>query len=286
MRSATKSIFAAALLAMPLAARAEDAIQFAPPPVPMINLTANDAVHTNTFDYMNLKLSGFNLHCANFGMGMMERMWEKGGWNRLMAAQFIVGDADIGEMSGGFSSGKFTMAGAGFNFPVNLFIDPLSEDTDDPSLPIYAGIHLGMSMLTGSFTMSIPTGFDMATMSLIYRDYVTTILMTTGTAGWQMGVQAGINLGPYLKFVPYVDISQELFMAVGTSMTNAFDSSSTSSGNLGPMPVSLMPGFDLILRKYGLSLGGAYKTMKQDSGDMKMFNLHFRFTKKFKSICG
>lgn len=267
----------------------DSSIQFAPPPFAMTNLTANDAVQTFSFDYMNLKMGDtFNLNALNIGFGRMAKEWETGGMSIGFSEQIILGSMNMGDTDA-------SLFGIGIGMPFNVIFDPMSHSGDDNSLPMYAGFHMSTMMMGGSFETDY--------MYLDHFEYVgispwgvwvpvyettkitATLSVSTVNLGWHMGIQYGLNLGDAVKIIPYIDFSQEVVAMSAFSVSTAYDSMSNSSSN-GPLPLTMMPGFDIVLRQLGLSLGGASQTMKQEGGDMKQFNLHLRFTQKFRSICG
>ena len=287
-----------------MALAADDtSIQFSPPPFPMTNLIVNDAVQGTGLDYMNLSGMGFNLHCANIGQGSIDRYWDKGGVAAMLTEQIIFGTFDMGDM-GLKDATPFTMFGFGMYVPVNFYFDPISKEADDNSFPLFFGPHVSLTEMFG--TMSYKYNwhdYDIRHSIWIpipgywYRWYephytevtdTATMMMLGINVGWQAGLQYGLNLGDYIKFLPYVSLSQEV---VAWSMMDMFatyndDMDSSSSTNMGPLPVSFAPGFDIIMRKFGLSLGAAFQTTKTDSGDMKQINVHLRWSEKFRSICG
>ena len=101
---------------------------------------------------------------------------------------------------------------------------------------------------------------------LTYYEYIS-MSMSMINIGWQAGIQYGLNLGPYVKVIPYIDFMQDVIANSTMSMSGIYMDCTTQSYSLGPMPVAVMPGFDIVLRRLGLSLGGAYQTVKQESGE-------------------
>jgi hypothetical protein len=253
-------------------AAADFPVKFSPPPNPMLNMTSTDATKMTTVDYLNMSSDVFSLHSFNFGMGRIEKGWETGGWAMGLGVPFIVGSVNTGGGFGGpGSSSNLTMFGMGESFMLNLFLDPLSRDMDDNSLPVYLGGHFNFFTLFGS-----QTDFSMSTFVV--------------TFGIQFGIQAGLNLNETIKFIPYVDFNYDMGGSALTSITvrtpyGTFAGSTSTS--LGSQPLAVAPGFDILLRPYGLSLGGAYQVSKSvEGGDQKTINLHLRFVKRFRSICG
>ncbi|MEK7475972.1 MAG: hypothetical protein AAB152_10125 [Candidatus Coatesbacteria bacterium] len=269
-------VLAVAVVAAPV--RAEFPIKFAPPPNPMMNMTSTEITQVTSIDYMHVSMDNpdgpFSLNSFNFGFGRMEKAWENGGWSYGMGVPLIIGSQDT---DGG---GKMSIFGFGESFPVNVFIDPLSKDSDDNSMPIYAGLHFNFVDMIGSSSYS-------------YTDYwgrrqtvYSTMMMMALMYGFQAGIQLGLNLGSALKFIPYVDFSMEMGGLTLVSVTSGGYSFS-SSASLPSQPIVATPGFDLLLRPLNLSLGGAYQTVNEASGNkQKTLMLHLRFVKKFRSICG
>ncbi|MDD5210091.1 MAG: hypothetical protein PHV36_11935 [Elusimicrobiales bacterium] len=263
-----------AALAFSLAgkARAGETFQFAPPPFPVLNLRSVDIEKNSGFDYIGMKVGGFKFNAVNFGGSRAIKYWDRGGFSLGGNIMLILG-------TGQFSPGsKMTMFGEGFGVQPNWYFDLKGDEEDDFSLPIYFGPHVNLNMLMGSASQYIP-----------YYGTVTTYLTaTTIMYGWQAGIQAGVNLNDYIKFVPYVDFSQEIGGAVATSITSSGYSSSTSV-SIKSMPVTMSPGFDFKLRKVNLSLGGAIQNSKSATGTgekTKTTVFHIRFQTKFRSICG
>jgi len=161
---------------------------------------------------------------------------------------------------------------------------------------MYFGIHGAMMFMSGRMTFETTvldhynnTGPPFYISYPVYADVTDTLTldMLQVQIGWHAGIQYGLNLGDQLKFIPYLNLSQDVYnlsMVTETAIYSPIDSS--TSTNLGVLPVAVAPGFDFVLRKLGLSLGGAYQTSKQAGGSMKQLNLHFRWVKKFRSICG
>ena len=288
----------------------ETSIEFAPPPYPMTNMVVNDAIDGGGLDLMTLNENGFDMKCFSLGSGNMDRHWEKGGVLAGLNLQFIYGSLETGD-SGGGGSDPFTLYGFGTNFPLNWYVDLLSDDVDDNSLPVFFGVHAGTMQMFGSmdYPARIIDHYDKIVIGppINYTYYIPVYADITATqdlsimqvqVGWQVGAQWGVNLGPYFKVIPYLTISQDV---VNYNMTDISTSYSRYSqyaadpgppdaisikGNLGALPITIAPGFDIILRKLGVSLGGAWKSTEQAGGDMKQFNLHLRWSTKFRSICG
>ena len=287
MNSLARVIFSVATCAVIsgvcVADSTENSIKFAPPPFAMTNLTVNDAVQSESIDFMSLKSTGISLNALNFGFGRMAKGWETGGTSIGFSEQLIMGSID----AGGSDASLF---GMGIGMPFNIIFDPMSHSGDDNSLPMYFGPHVNAMMISGSFEYQytyIDYVWNGTFNQPVVRTKTTTasIMVSSFNMGWHMGIQYGLNLGDAVKIIPYIDISQDIVALSAFSMYG-LGLSSSSSSNIGPLPVTMMPGFDIVLRQLGLSLGGAAQTMKQPGGDMKQFNLHLRFTQKFRSICG
>lgn len=279
-------------------ALAEDTpVKFAPPPFPMTNLVVNDAVQGWGLDYMSLEGGGLKLKALNIGQGSIDRYWNKGGFAGMFAEQLIYGTFDMGGFGG--SGDPMTMFGIGFSMPLNLYFDGVSKEADDNSFPIYFGLHFNLMEMFG--TMDFQTMWnDYNTYQYIpFYGYITiphysevtdtlTMMMMNLNIGWQIGVQGGINLGSAIKFVPYLDISQDVYALSLMTMSAIYtDIDNSTSENLGPLPITAAPGFDIILRKLGLSLGAMWQTTKLETGgEFKQFNVHLRWSETFRSICG
>lgn len=294
---------ALSLLAIPIVLAAAPAaadtgktsIQFAPPPFPMTNLVVNDAVEGKGVDFMNLSGAGFNLSAFDFGQTSIDRYFPQGGLDLAMAYQLIYGTFDTsGGIGGGGSSNSFTLYGFGYEAPFTMYFDPLSKDSDDNSLPLYAGFGLGLNEMFGSMSFQTAVIDHYETIfGFTYPVYkqvtdTMTLAMLQFHVSWHLGIQAGLNLGDYIKVIPYLDVSQQLWTGSLTTISTLYTPAADSStfNNLPLLPVTPSPGFDLVARKLGLSLGGAFQTMHQDAGDIRTINLHFRWTEKFRSICG
>ena len=252
---------------------AGESFQFAPPPFPVLNLRSVDVEKNSGFDYIGMKVGGFKFDAANFGGSRAVKLWDRGGFSLGGNGMLILGKGDFG------SGSQMTMFGEGFGVQPNWYFDLKGDDEDDFSLPFYFGPHISMNMLMGSFTLPSYGGYGGGSAFV----NVATIMY-----GWQAGIQAGINLNDYIKFVPYIDFSQELGGAVGTT-TSANGYSSSTSVSIKSMPVASAPGFDFQLRKVNLSLGGAIQNSKSASGtgeSVKTTVFHIRFHTKFRSICG
>lgn len=267
-------LLAWAALALTLAGKVEagETFQFAPPPFPVLNLRSVDVEKNSGLDYIGMKVGGFKFDAVNFGGSRAVKMWDRGGFSLGGNAMLILGKGDFGGGS------EMTMFGEGFGVQPNWYFDLKGDEEDDFSLPVYFGPHLSLNMLMGSYSYYTP-----------YTGTVSVFMTaTTIMYGWQAGIQAGVNLNDYIKFVPYLDFSQELGGTVGTSMSSSYGSSSTSL-SIKSMPVAMSPGFDFKLRKVNLSLGGAIQNSKSASGTgekTKTTVFHLRFQTKFRSICG
>ena len=251
-------------------AQASDSFQFAPPPFPVLNLRAVDVEKNSGFDYVGMKVGDFKYNALNFGGSRAVKYWNRGGFSLGGNVMLILG-------KGKFSGTDMTMFGEGFGIQPNWYFDLKGDEEDDFSLPFYFGPHLSANMLMGSVTSSSP-----------YGSYSTLITVGTLMYGWQAGLQAGVNLGEYVKFIPYIDFSQELGGMVGTSISSSYYSSSDSV-SIKSMPVASQPGFDFKLRKVNLSIGGAIQNSKSADGSgtkTKTTVFHMRFQTKFRSICG
>lgn len=265
-------LLAFAALAFLAAGKAEagESFQFAPPPFPVLNLRAVDIEKNSGFDYINMKVGDFKFNAFNFGGSRAIKYWDRGGFSLGGNAMLILG-------TGKFSGTSLTMFGEGFGVQPNWYFDLKGDEEDDFSLPFYFGPHVTFNMLMGSISTTV-----------LGNTYSTFINVATIMYGWQAGIQAGVNLNDSVKFVPYLDFSQEVGGAVGTSMTSSGYSSSTSV-SIKSMPVTMSPGFDFKLRKINLSLGGAIQNSKSASGTgekTKTVVIHARFQTKFRSICG
>lgn len=267
------TIAAAALLACAAQANATDSFQFAPPPWNILNIRSVDVQRNMGFDYIGQSVGDFDFHAANFGGSRSVKKWDRGGMSIGGNAMLLLGDGSFD--LGGTGSTDITMFGEGFGGQFNFYFDMYGDEEDNTSVPFYFGPHVNMNMMMGSIDISGPG----------YSDSVF-ITVTSIMYGWQAGVQAGLNLTDSVKFIPYVDFSQEVGGSVGTSMSSSYFSSSTSQ-SVKSMPVVMTPGFDFMFRKIGLSLGGAFQNSKSASDkDVKTTMLHLRWQKKFHSICG
>src|SRR5678810_1064963 len=214
MKNRLLAMTAVVLLATGAGAK-DTSIKFASPPYAMTNLVANDALEGGGIDVMHLGGNGFNLNCASYGMGSMDRYWESGGFFGGMAGQLIYGSLDTG------GTDPFNLYGFGTSVPLNWFFDPISHDEDDNSLPMYFGVHAGTMQMAGSmsYTAQIIDHYDKVGFSPFYF-YIPAYADVTATThlsmmqvqlGWQCGIQWGINLGAYLKAIPYLDVSQDVY---------------------------------------------------------------------------
>ncbi|MDP2866658.1 MAG: hypothetical protein Q8O90_10475, partial [Elusimicrobiota bacterium] len=222
-------------------------------------------------DYINMKVGDFSFNAVNFGGSRAVKMWDRGGFSLGGNIMLILGKGDFG---GGTET---TMFGEGFGIQPNWYFDLKGDEEDDFSLPVYFGPHVSLNMLMGSFSGPGYSAFMTA---------------TTVMYGWQAGIQAGVNLNDSIKFIPYLDFSQEVGGGVGTSISysSTYGGGATSTSmSIKSMPVTMSPGFDFKLRKVNLSLGGAIQNSKSASGTgekTKTTVFHLRFQTKFRSICG
>ena len=266
------SILTAFAFALAGKAEAGESFQFAPPPFPVLNLRSVDIEKNSGVDYVGMKVGGFKFDAFNYGGSRAIKYWDRGGFSLGGNVMLILG-------KGNFLGGtEMTMFGEGFGLQPNWYFDLKGDEEDDFSLPVYFGPHLSLNMLMGSVNTTIPG----------YGTYSTFITVGTIMYGWQAGIQAGVNLNDYFKFVPYVDFSQEVGGSVSTSVSANGYSDSTSV-SVKSMPVTMSPGFDFKLRKVNLSLGGAIQNSKSASGTgekTKTTVFHLRFQTKFRSICG
>jgi hypothetical protein len=257
-------------------AEAGETFQFAPPPFPILNMRSVDVESNSGFDYIGMKVGGFKFDALNYGASRAVKKWDRGGFSLGGNALLLIGKGDFG---GGT---EMTMVGQGAGIQPNWFFDLRGEEEDDFSLPFYFGPHLTLNYMMGSVSTSYTYGST---------TYTNSTFITVGTLmyGWQAGIQAGVNMGDYFKFIPYVDFSQELGGTVSTSMTSTYGDDYSDSVSIKSMPVVMQPGFDLQLRKVNLSLGGAIQNSKSASGTgekVKTTVFHLRFQHKFRSICG
>lgn len=268
-------LLAWAALAFSFAGKAEagdiENFQFAPPPFPILNLRSVDVETNWGADYIGMKVGDFKFHAINYGASRAVKKWDRGGFSMGGNAMMIVGLGDFGGTD-------LTMFGQGAGIQPNWYFDLKGDEEDDFSLPFYFGPHLSANYMFGSL---YGTG---------YSAYFTA---STIMYGWQAGIQAGVNVGEYVKFIPYLDFSQEVGGTVGTTTsiyyTSAYipDSSDSTSTSIKSMPVAMQPGFDIQLRKVNLSLGGAVQNSKNAGGTKtKTTVFHLRFQHKFRSICG
>ncbi|MEK7721923.1 MAG: hypothetical protein AAB359_05995 [Elusimicrobiota bacterium] len=266
-------VLAALVFSVAGKAEAGDSFQFAPPPFPILNLRSVDVETSRGIDYVGMKVGGFKFSALNYGASRAVKYWNRGGFSLGGNALLILG-------TGKFSGADLTMFGEGVGIQPNWYFDLKGEEEDDFSLPFYFGPHLSANILMGSITSSFGGS-----------SYSTFITVNSVMYGWQAGIQAGVNLGEYIKFIPYLDFSQELGGSVGTSISNSYYSSSDSV-SIKSMPMAMQPGFDFRLRKINLSLGGAVQSSKsapdasgkQNKTETTVF--HLRFQTKFRSICG
>jgi hypothetical protein len=265
--------------------KASETFQFAPPPFNILNLRSVDAREDGGIDYVNMKIDNFKFKAINYSAARTVRKWERGGfsWGYNFGGVFGKGDFASGL---GSTSSEMKMTGMTFGIQPNFYFDLAGKEEDDFSLPFYFGPHMNFTMLVGSFDYLYPVVSGWPPTITYYRDtaYLTSFTMMLG---WQFGIQAGINLGP-VKFVPYVDFHQELGGSVSYSATME-GSSYSDSQSIKSTSLSATPGFDIVFRNIGLSLGGAVNTMKSTSGsgeDVKTTTFHLRWQTKFRSVCG
>ncbi|HAH31059.1 MAG TPA: hypothetical protein DCL44_01960 [Elusimicrobia bacterium] len=293
-------LFALATIVLSVAgkAAASDSFQFAPPPFPILNLRSIDAERNSSYDYIGMSMGDFRFDAVNFGGSRAVKKWDHGGVSLGGNFQVILGrgkfDAGVG------SSMDLVLFGEGGSLQPNLYFDLYGDEEDNFSLPFYFGPHISANMMMGSVSFKT-TRIDYSRCgayvgsSCVYWGVAvptTDILYMTNSLlmyGWQAGIQAGINLGEYFKFIPYIDFSQELGGVVGSTMDSTYSGSSSSSLSVPAMPITAQPGFDLMFRKINLNLGGAIQNTKSADGSgtkIKTVVFHLRFQKKFRSICG
>ncbi|MBI4352070.1 MAG: hypothetical protein HY550_11575 [Elusimicrobia bacterium] len=263
-------LFTALLFTAAGKAGAGETFQFAPPPFPVLNLRSVDIEKNSGFDYINMKVGDFSFNALNFGGSRAIKYWDRGGFSLGGNLMLILG-------TGKFSGTSTTLFGEGLGLQPNWYFDLRGDEEDDFSLPVYFGPHVSANFMAGSFSQTV-----------FGTSYTTYITVATIMYGWQAGIQAGVNLNDSIKFIPYVDFSQEIGGAVGTSITSSGYSSSTSV-SVKALPVTMSPGFDFKLRKINLSLGGAIQNSKSASGTGEKTRttvIHARFQTKFRSICG
>jgi len=276
---------------------ASSSFQFAPPPFPILNLRSVDAERNVSFDYIGMKMSGFKFDALNVGGSRAVKYWDRGGFSLGGNAQLILGR---GKTTATGTSTDLTMVGPGVGLQPNFYFDLYGEEEDGFSLPFYFGPHLSMNAMMGSISFNtIHINYSRCAAWLggnclvwgVAENVTDTMYITNASMmyGWQAGLQAGINLGDYLKFIPYIDFSQELGGTMGTSTSSTYSGSSSTSMSIKSMPVASQPGFDIMFRKIGLDLGGAVQNTKNADGSgskVKTTVFHLRFQKKFRSICG
>ncbi|MBI4667621.1 MAG: hypothetical protein HY747_00300 [Elusimicrobia bacterium] len=278
-------IFAAFLLLAAGTLRQADAsesFQFAPPPFPILNLRAIDAQNSGSLDYIGMKIGNFDFKAGNFGFSRMAKKWDNGGMNIGFNYQLITAS---GKESFGGATAKLNLFGPGLGFGFNFLFDLAGSEEDNFSFPLYFGPHINMSTIFGSMSIKIPYGT---------KTYSMTVNITANSMfyGWQGGLQMGANLGP-LKFIPYLDFSQEMGGSVGTTVSYSaagYSGSTSTSESVSAMPVAMSPGIDIMVRPWGMSVGAVSQVMqkagtKKDE-EVKTTVVHLRFTKKFRSICG
>ncbi len=274
--------------------------QFAPPPFAILNLRSVDVKTDTSWDYIGMKMGDFKFNVLNYGTGRAVKKWDSGGFSLGTNVQLILGTGKF-DMGNGDNS-SFTLGGMGLGIQPNWYFDLKGNEEDDFSLPFYFGPHLTGSVTSGSLSFKTQWLSYYDATYIPYYGYIytphyvevtDTMRMTTSVLmyGWQAGIQAGINLGEYFKFVPYVDFSQELGGTTKTTISAIYTEAmnSTTSTSIKSTPIATQPGFDFQLRKIALSLGGAIKNSKsggQDGTKIKTTVFHIRFQHKFRSICG
>lgn len=267
--------------AAPARAASQDTFQFAPPPFPILNLRAVDAQQSAGLTFISMKAGDLTFGAGAFGGARTVKKWDNGGLS-------MGGDVLLIGGSGKISGSNISLFGFGFDGKPNLYFDLYGHDEDDFSLPFYFGPHLSGNLMTGSFTTTFCSAYNLNGTCKTYSSNLTVITINSFYYGWQAGLQAGINLGDAVKFVPYIDFSQELGGSVSTSFSSTYGGSATTTQSISSLPVVPSPGFDLIFRTIGLSIGGASQAITSAAGSGKTKTVMFtlRWTKKFRSICG
>ncbi|HOL62215.1 MAG TPA: hypothetical protein PK103_02485 [Elusimicrobiales bacterium] len=259
--------------------KASENFQFAPPPFNILNLRNIDIREDSGIDYVGMKIDDIKFKAVNFSSARTVRKWESGGFSWGYNFGGVFGKGNFASGLGSLDS-EIRMTGMTYGLQPNFYFDLAGKEEDDFSLPFYFGPHINFTLLVGSFDYMYSGPF------VSYKDtaYLTSFTMMLG---WQFGIQAGINLGP-VKFVPYVDFHQELGGSVSYSATME-GSTYSDSQSIKSTSLSATPGFDIVFRNIGLSLGGAVNTMKSTSGsgkDVKTTTFHLRWQTKFRSVCG
>ncbi|HOJ87231.1 MAG TPA: hypothetical protein PLN68_09935 [Elusimicrobiales bacterium] len=259
--------------------KASENFQFAPPPFNILNLRNIDIREDSGIDYVGMKIDDIKFKAVNFSSARTVRKWESGGFSWGYNFGGVFGKGNFASGLGSLDS-EIRMTGMTYGLQPNFYFDLAGKEEDDFSLPFYFGPHINFTLLVGSFDYMYSGPF------VSYKDtaYLTSFTMMLG---WQFGIQAGINLGP-VKFVAYVDFHQELGGSVSYSATME-GSTYSDSQSIKSTSLSATPGFDIVFRNIGLSLGGAVNTMKSTSGsgkDVKTTTFHLRWQTKFRSVCG
>lgn len=265
--------------------KASETFQFAPPPFNILNLRSVDAREDGGIDYVSIKVDDIKFKAINYSAARTVKKWESGGFSWGYNFGGVFGKGNFASGLGSLDS-EMRMTGMTFGMQPNFYFDLAGKEEDDFSLPFYFGPHMNFTMLVGSFEYLYPVTSGWPPTITWYKDtaYLTSFTMMFG---WQFGIQAGVNLGP-VKFVPYVDFHQELGGSVAYSSTME-GSTYSDSQSLKSTSLSATPGFDIVFRNIGLSLGGAVNTMKSTSGsgkDVKTTTFHLRWQTKFRSVCG
>ena len=286
MKKTLLALVSFAALAAPAAA--SDSFQFAPPPFPILNLRAVDAQQSSGFTGISQKVGDFTFGAGAFGGARTVKKWDSGGIS-MGGNYLVIGGSGKFDAAGTGTKSTLGLFGMGFSLQPNIYFDLFGQDEDDFSLPIYFGPHLNLNTMFGSMTQTSRQPYICGT-SVCYRNVATyiSISMSMVTYGWQAGVQAGINLGDGVKFVPYLDFSQDAGGTATTSVSTSYGSTSTSTP-IKAMPVAMTPGFDLMFRDSGFSLGGASQALEnatKGGAKTKTIIVNLRWTKKFRSICG
>ncbi|MEK7287339.1 MAG: hypothetical protein AAB091_02095 [Elusimicrobiota bacterium] len=247
---------------------ASESFQFSPPPFSMLNQRGVDAQRDGSIDYIGMKIGNADFKAANFGFNRTAKQWDTGGMG--FGFNYMLITASMKDNSFGSASINFFGMGLSPNF--NFIFDVFGREEDDFSLPIYFGPHVNYNNIMGSAKV----GSSNMSISILYLSY-----------GAQFGVQAGVNLGP-LKLVPYVDFSKEMGGTIVTSVSPCVGSGCSTTASLGSMPVAMSPGFDVVIRPIGVSLGAMTQSLKKpnSNSETKTTVFHLRFKKKFRSICG
>lgn len=265
--------------------KASENFQFAPLPFNILNLRNVDIREDKGIDYVSMKIDDIKFKAVNFSSARTVRKWESGGFSWGYNFGGVFGKGNFASGLGSVDS-EMRMTGMTYGLQPNFYFDLAGKEEDDFSLPFYFGPHMNFTLLVGSFDYmySYVAGWPPTIYSYKDTAYLTSFTMIFG---WQFGIQAGINLGP-LKFVPYVDFHQELGGSSSSSVSMNGDTYSDSQ-SIKSTSLSSTPGFDIVFRNIGLSLGGAVNNMKSTSGsgkDVKTTTFHLRWQTKFRSVCG